>query len=540
MSTHGFSKEGFESAISDLFKLGSLGLSKGEMMDTPFGKSVKKLRDMIQDEMMEEVRHGHKEDVHELEILYKELNECDHARETQFDVAKPVHAEYQEWSPKHITCRQTEAGKNQEKISCWEDEGDKQRVKELKCQQFAMVEAEKSSQEANKVIATKGGSEHAETYIKRLTATFCGKPCNCEGHGAGEGDYGKDGFLDVYLLAKQECERVTLEHADQKKKCQGLDIEHQNKKNECDNLQDQMDEEACAYAIDIKDSCEEYEECHQSRSEAYFTAEDNVKTNEADRKEEWISLKRMVCLVNCFMDAKVEKEELNTCREEKIDTGLLNVTYPELKEMHICEVPKEYPSTSEYKEAQFSTLPELAKGKVDANECTGVQEISTEPASGSPEECKCERITMNGPYSPGPLVKCVDCLDIRRTSDQSSCPDGTKLFSPRSRQDWKTFLASTVPLRAPHFVIDITRNENGCGGCEHQAMNSNNGEQKGWVTSDGSPWWLRSTTGAREPNGDYHANCFLSLRVFDNEDEVAFNDKKCDYHSKSYFCQLIQ
>ena len=41
-------------------------------------------------------------------------------------------------------------------------------------------------------------------------------------------------------------------------------------------------------------------------------------------------------------------------------------------------------------------------------------------------------------------------------------------------------------------------------------MNSGNNKQKSWKTSDGSPWWLRSTR-YNEPNGDYSANCFLNL-----------------------------
>merc|ERR1719272_1648844 len=56
-----------------------------------------------------------------------------------------------------------------------------------------------------------------------------------------------------------------------------LDIQHANKKKECNNLQDQMDQNACKYAVDIKDSCEEYAECYNSRREAYDEVESVVK-----------------------------------------------------------------------------------------------------------------------------------------------------------------------------------------------------------------------------------------------------------------------
>jgi hypothetical protein len=201
-------------------------------------------------------------------------------------------------------------------------------------------------------------------------------------------------------------------------------------------------------------------------------------------------------------------------------------------------VPLDYPYTPEYKKKQFAPLPAMAKGRDDANKCTGMKGISTKPAKGSPKGCKCARITLNGPYSPGPMVKCVGCIETRRAIDRNSCPDGTKIFSPRSRMDWKTLIASIQPLRAPNWIIDVTRPKNGCGGCTRNAMNSKNNGQSTWATTDGSPWWLRSSR-YNEPNGDYLANCYLDLwHTPKHEDKVTWNDKNCNYASKSYYCQL--
>ena len=321
-----------------------------------------------------------------------------------------------------------------------------------------------------------------------------------------------------------------------------------------------MDFAACGYAVDIKDSCEEYAECYKGRKDAYMLEEavvkgcklpakycpkelankDGVVTgNEKDRKAEWVGLKKMKCLVDAFGDGKVESAEITKCKNGNHSTTHLIIKYPTIKDMDKCEVPKLYPSTAEYKKTEFAPLPALAKGKSDANECTGVAEISTKPATGSPSTCKCERVTMNGPYSPGPMVKCVNCLDIRRTQDKISCPDGTKLFSPRSRSDWKSFISSAQPLRAPNWIIDVTRPQNGCGGCTGNPMNSGNARQSTWTTQDSSPWWLRSTRYS-EPNGDYHANCYLDLwHSPRNSDSVTWNDGSCSYHAKSYYCQLM-
>lgn len=163
-----------------------------------------------------------------------------------------------------------------------------------------------------------------------------------------------------------------------------------------------------------------------------------------------------------------------------------------------------------------------------------MQEISLTPSKGSPKSCKCRRVVLNGAYSAGAMVKCSNCRDVHRSKEKNSCPKGTKLFSPRSRSDWTTFLKSAKPVRAPHWIVDVTRPRNGCGGCKN-AMNSGNRQQKSWRTSDGSPWWLRST-GFGEPNGDYNANCYLNLGG-KHANKLTFNDARCNYHSKSYYCQ---
>lgn len=120
---------------------------------------------------------------------------------------------------------------------------------------------------------------------------------------------------------------------------------------------------------------------------------------------------------------------------------------------------------------------------------------------------------------------------------RNSCPAGMKIFSPRSRADWKVFLDSAGPLRAPHWIIDITRPQNGCGGCTRYPMRSSTAQQATWKTSDGSAWWLRNSR-YNEPNGDYTANCFLDLwRTPNSENNIQFNDGRCSYRSRSYYCQ---
>ena len=159
------------------------------------------------------------------------------------------------------------------------------------------------------------------------------------------------------------------------------------------------------------------------------------------------------------------------------------------------------------------------------------------PAKGSPKSCTCSNVDLSGRYSPGALVKCEQCITVYRSTQKNSCPNGMKLFAPRSRSDWKTVLDSAGPLRAPHWIIDITRPQNGCGGCTRYSMKSTTPQQATWRTTDRAPWWLRDTRNG-EPNGDYKGNCFLNLHGHPKSpNNLKFNDHNCHYRSRSYYCQ---
>merc|ERR1719199_2138533 len=162
--------------------------------------------------------------------------------------------------------------------------------------------------------------------------------------------------------------------------------------------------------------------------------------------------------------------------------------------------------------------------------------------SGSPSNCKVTNIPVKG-YSAGQLVKISNGLKVRKSTEKDSCPDGWKIWSPRNKNDW-TIVYNAMGKsinnypKKPHLIIDVTRAANGCGGCTKYAMKSGVGQQGSWRTTDGSAWWLRDSK-YNEPNGDYHANCYL--QVYDvNPNNVRFNDGNCNYLSSAYLCQPIQ
>merc|ERR1719460_2862649 len=71
-------------------------------------------------------------------------------------------------------------------------------------------------------------------------------------------------------------------------------------------------------------------------------------------------------------------------------------------------------------------------------------------------------------------------------------------------------------------------------------MRSSTAQQATWRTADRSPWWLRNSR-YNEPNGDYTANCYMDLwRTPKSENTIQFNDWRCKYRSRSYYCQPMK
>jgi len=522
-------------------QLMNLLLGKTAFGATPMGGSVKKIHNILTKDMKPKVLDAHKADQGMLEQLMKELKKCFTTRDKGRRSARPWGVKYVKQSRLHKTCRSDEAVQYSSKEACLQQQRALYQVKVLKCNYFAQISKRFGTTVNNAAIVTKAGSESVQSYIGRISNTICGKHSHGEkGVTKAKGGWGgglEHGFYDQYLRAKGACEVATKEYNDKVAECKRKIHSFNVRKGKCNQFQTLMDSRSCKHAVIIKDTCEQYAGCYASKLRAFEIAVGDTKMQERDRKAEWRGLTRIACLIAAFADGKVSDKEIDECKKRTVTTDHLIIKYPKVPPMTKCPITQLYPATGAYKRREFAPLPTLAKGKASIP-CSGVESISTKPKKGSPTSCKCRRVTLEGHYRAGPLVKCTGCHDVRRVTDKDSCPSGTKIFAPATRGDWQTFLNSAGPLGQPHWIIDISRPQNGCGGCTSNAMNSHNSLQKSWRTSDGSPWWLRSTKYS-EPSGDYMKNCYLGLGKTKpkNENSITFNDNKCNYHSKAYYCQ---
>lgn len=514
------SEQSLETTMTDLM-LGKSGLGSSAM-----GAGVGVIKKLLVDSMIPKVEKAHQGDQDSVNKLFKMISGCGTARDSAAPSAKLKFNTYQFNSREHKKCRVKEAMSYTTLRACKGELESIQTIKKLKCDAFTFAKKKYGNQIDNGDITKKSAGEAVEVYITRVTTTFCGSP-----------ESGQKGMMAKYMDAKTACSGHERKETEKLAECKIKENAYLAKKAQCDQFQDTMDSASCQRAIIMKDACESYSECYTSKLKAFNDEVKRVRIAEKDRKAEWRGLKRIECLITAFSDGKVAGAEVDTCKKKSHSTSHLDIMYPIAPKMVSCTVPNLYPSTGAYKRAEFAKLPALARGK-ESEQCSGFQEISTTPKAGSPQSCKCSRVVLNGEYSAGPIVKCTNCLDVSRSMEKNSCPQDTKLFSPASKLDWETLLKSAGPLRDPHWIVDLTRPQNGCAGCTDRSMNS--GEQQSWRTSDGSPWWLRSTT-YTEPSGDYKANCYMNLwKAPFQASAVTFNDGSCNYHSKSYYCQPVK
>ena len=121
------------------------------------------------------------------------------------------------------------------------------------------------------------------------------------------------------------------------------------------------------------------------------------------------------------------------------------------------------------------------------------------------------------------------------TANNSCKALGMDIVYPRSKAHWDVLLKK---YGASYFatIPGVTKPANG-GNYTNCIMRSPKHYGSGcadWRVGDGGRWWLRDGTYS-EPNGDYTANCWLSMYKHDIND-IRFNDGGCSYATSKYIC----
>jgi len=323
-----------EAAITDLM------LGKTAFGATPMGGSVKQIADILKKTMMPKVAYAHKVDQQQLRTLIREVSKCGSTKTSSLRGASSELVKYRAQSRYHKHCRGDEAVKYTSKVSCASAQRMKYQVKVLKCKAFAAASKQYGTTKTNRAIASKAASESVESYIKRMSTSFCG---NSRAFGKGGGL--ANGMLDKYLKAKDACQKAQQDYNNKVKECRRKAHMYAVRKGQCDQYQTRMDSASCKRAVIAKDACESYAECYYSKVKAYRVVERKVRFEERDRKAEWRGLKRMSCLITSFADGKVTNKEVDVCKKQSVNTKFLTIKYPRVPPLAKCTVPTLYPAT---------------------------------------------------------------------------------------------------------------------------------------------------------------------------------------------------
>lgn len=133
------------------------------------------------------------------------------------------------------------------------------------------------------------------------------------------------------------------------------------------------------------------------------------------------------------------------------------------------------------------------------------------------------------------LSDTATCKTTFRHTDADTCKDYGMHLTPIRSATHATRLFQKWGASTDYFrVVNVYREQNGCGGCTSHAMNSGVAGQSSWQTFDDGPWWLRDTPFS-EPNGDYTADCWMVMYGF-QVDQLQFNDGNCDVSTSKYVC----
>ena len=75
------------------------------------------------------------------------------------------------------------------------------------------------------------------------------------------------------------------------------------------------------------------------------------------------------------------------------------------------------------------------------------------------------------------MMRITNGLKLSKSTQSNSCPSGWKIWSPRNKNDWTlVYNAMDQDMKnypqKPFLIVDVTRDADGCGGCQNYAMNS--------------------------------------------------------------------
>lgn len=225
--------------------------------------------------------------------------------------------------------------------------------------------------------------------------------------------------MEAYLRALEEftnCEEDEDDHCntcpDDPTTCNlGLDscpcLNHTHTRVECNTLQQAMQHAQCEARHTVSGYMGLYEQAFRIAANQYQTVETQVRIMEADRKVEWDTLDRVICLLMTLtIDEDGSASSVQTanaiaeCRSRDVDTTHLDITYYEPPVLGQLPALPHSPCSDEFATEAYLGVPAA---------CAGNEELQEQYEHGLMTECECTAqppvpSDHGFPYALGPFM----------------------------------------------------------------------------------------------------------------------------------------
>jgi hypothetical protein len=233
--------------------------------------------------------------------------------------------------------------------------------------------------------------------------------------------------MEAYLAALaafEACEETSSTHCT---KCPpiptdcvlGLDscpcLNHTSTRTNCNSLQQQLQHAQCESRHTYSNYMNLYQQAYDGALMRYQMVETQIRIMEADRKVEWDTLERVICLLMTLTvdeDGAASSVEtanaIDNCRTMPVDTTHLDIEYPVPPGLgDLPELPHS-PCSEEFENDAFDGMPAA---------CGGSEELQHEFEHGLVTECACSAepptaANTGFPYSLGPFLLFDTGLDL--------------------------------------------------------------------------------------------------------------------------------
>jgi hypothetical protein len=217
-------------------------------------------------------------------------------------------------------------------------------------------------------------------------------------------------ITDITDVEYGECQATHSEHVNDITDCP----RHITCRGECETTQAGCQATACAASIDVALQLTLYQERFRDAVLTYYRTKGRVELTEADRKVEWDTLERVICLLNTLTNDEAGSASSSTteariaaCQADDIPeitvgvvgrgTAHLDINYPEVPSLGDLPTMPPTPCEDAYEAIACAGLP----GDELPPLCDGDQEIIDRfytPVEQLPPACECSAV------APTPLV----------------------------------------------------------------------------------------------------------------------------------------